>query len=91
MAKRIPEVRRQASERGRELEFAGMAYVVFGADDRTVERAERELLRYYGTLRRPFEEMVHRGDRDALEAQLGEYRQSLAEELLPRLTGTGGR
>lgn len=74
MAKRIPEVRRHASQRGRELEFAGMAYVAFGADNRTAERAERELLRYYGTLRRPFEEMVHRGGADALEAQLGEYR-----------------
>jgi len=74
MAKRATEVREHAAEHGRTLNVAGMAYIAFGAAEQTAERAQRELLRYYGTLRRPFEDMVHRGDADALEAQLDEYR-----------------
>lgn len=82
MATRFPEVRQRADRAGRHLELAGMAYVAYGGDNQTAERAEQHLLSYYGTLRRPFEEMVHRGDADALAEQLDDYRRAGVDLLI---------
>lgn len=82
MAKRADELRRHASEARRSLEFAGMAYIAFGTDQETARQAEDNLLRYYGTLRRPFDELVHRGDADALAAQLDSYRRAGVDLLI---------
>lgn len=76
MATRFAEVRERAERAGRSLEVAGMAYLAYGGDQRTAEQAEQHLLAYYGTLRRPFEEMVHRGDADSLAEQLDGYRRA---------------
>lgn len=76
MGARFAEVRERAKHAGRNLDVAGMAYVAYGGDQRTAEQAEQHLLAYYGTLRRPFEEMVHRGDADALAEQVDDYRRA---------------
>lgn len=82
MARRTAEVREAARQAGREVIFAGLAYVAYGADRRTAEEAERQLLGYYGTLRRPFNEMVHRGEGEALEEQLNDYRRARLDLLI---------
>ncbi len=81
-AERAPEIRRRAREAGRTIELACLAYVAVGADQRTAEEAERRLLEYYGTLRRPFDELVHRGDPEQLVESLAPYRAAGIDLLL---------
>ncbi len=62
MRERIPVIREAAAAAGREpLPVAGLAYVLPSEDPAEVAEGERLLLRYYGSLRKPFREMVATG------------------------------
>ena len=102
MAARVPEVRALARDAGKsDFQIGGLAYVLPSTDAGEAAEAERILIRYYGALRRPFDEMVHRGDDAALEAAVGAYRDTgldvlhmlpvgRSPELIDRLAGLVG-
>jgi alkanesulfonate monooxygenase SsuD/methylene tetrahydromethanopterin reductase-like flavin-dependent oxidoreductase (luciferase family) len=77
MADRIPGIRARAVEAGRpDLEIGGMAYVLPSVDPAVIEAAERTLTRYYGTLHRPFRDLVQVGDQDAMARAVVAYRDA---------------
>lgn len=75
MGKRIPEIRAAARTAGKNaFEIGGLAYVVPSTDPSTLNEAEQILTRYYGHLHKPFGELVHTGDTDALTGVVDAYR-----------------
>jgi alkanesulfonate monooxygenase SsuD/methylene tetrahydromethanopterin reductase-like flavin-dependent oxidoreductase (luciferase family) len=74
MRAKIPEIREAYRAAGRpELPIGGLAYFAATNDSDRLARAETNLKHYYGTLRKPFSQMVHCGDDVALRDQIGEY------------------
>jgi alkanesulfonate monooxygenase SsuD/methylene tetrahydromethanopterin reductase-like flavin-dependent oxidoreductase (luciferase family) len=77
MRDRIPAIRAAAEARGKShFPVAGLAYVLPTTDPTTLQTGERLLTRYYGTLRKPFPELVVHGDTDAVVEQLTAYREA---------------
>lgn len=79
---KVPEVRAAYSEAGRgELPIAALAYFAVATDSARLEVARRMITHYYGTLARPFEDLVLTGD----EAQLRDRLDAFAEAGIDRL------
>ena len=77
MAERIPGIRARAAEAGRpDLEIGGMAYVLPSVDPAVIDAAEQTLTRYYGTLHRPFRDLVQVGGQDAMARTVVAYRDA---------------
>lgn len=77
MRDRIPEIRAAAAAAGKsDFEIGGLAYIVPSTDRATLTAAEAILTRYYGHLHKPFDELVHHGDDDALRDVIGTYRST---------------
>jgi len=75
MRDRIPAIRASAAAHGKAtFPVAGLAYVLPSADPAARDVGERLLKRYYGSLRKPFPELVLHGDRDAIVAGIEAYR-----------------
>ncbi|MDR3079969.1 MAG: LLM class flavin-dependent oxidoreductase [Streptomyces sp.] len=74
---RLPAIRRAATDAGRErFPIGALAYVALSTDPGELEQAERLLTHYYGTLHRPFAQMVHAGDADRIRSTLDDYRRT---------------
>jgi alkanesulfonate monooxygenase SsuD/methylene tetrahydromethanopterin reductase-like flavin-dependent oxidoreductase (luciferase family) len=74
MRAKIPAIREAYRAAGRpDLPIGGLAYVAATTDPARLALGEQQLKHYYGTLRKPFPELVHTGDEDALRSKLGEY------------------
>lgn len=89
MRERIPHIRDAFRAAGRpDLPIGGLAYVAATADRHRLEQAQANLLHYYGTLRKPFGEMVHSGDGDTLRDVVDGYREAGVDVLylFPTLT-----
>lgn len=77
MRGKIPSIREAYRAAGRpELPISGLAYVAATTDPARLARGEQLLTHYYGSLRKPFRDMVHNGDEAALRATLDEYREA---------------
>ncbi|HEX9693739.1 MAG TPA: LLM class flavin-dependent oxidoreductase [Actinomycetota bacterium] len=83
MARRAPEIRQMAEAAGRRtFPIHGLAYVALGPDPRKVlEQGTRSLLRYYGRLWRPAEELIHHGPADTVLEDVRAYERSGIEVL----------
>jgi alkanesulfonate monooxygenase SsuD/methylene tetrahydromethanopterin reductase-like flavin-dependent oxidoreductase (luciferase family) len=82
MTEKTPEIRRRAADAGREgFLVHGFAYMLLSTDDAEIDEAEQLLLRYYGTLRKPFREMVTIGDADRIRAMITSYRAAGLDRL----------
>jgi alkanesulfonate monooxygenase SsuD/methylene tetrahydromethanopterin reductase-like flavin-dependent oxidoreductase (luciferase family) len=74
IAARIRELRSACDEAGRaHLPTAALAYALPSTDEAELDDGERLLLRYYGTLRKPYRELVVWGDAETVAARLREY------------------
>jgi alkanesulfonate monooxygenase SsuD/methylene tetrahydromethanopterin reductase-like flavin-dependent oxidoreductase (luciferase family) len=77
MRDRIPGIREAASKASRgDFPIGGLAYVLPSTDDAQLAEGERLLTRYYGTLRKPFLDLVWHGAPEALGEQLEAYRSA---------------
>lgn len=77
MRERIPAIHAAAAAHGHErFPVGGLAYVLPTTDPAVLAEGERLLTRYYGTLRKPFLDLVIHGDNDAVVAELGAYRDA---------------
>jgi alkanesulfonate monooxygenase SsuD/methylene tetrahydromethanopterin reductase-like flavin-dependent oxidoreductase (luciferase family) len=77
MRDRIPLIREAAAAKGRaRFPIGGLAYVLPSAEQVDLAEGERLLLRYYGTLRKPFPELVLRGEPEELVPQFEAYRDA---------------
>lgn len=77
MRERIPQIREAAAAAGRSgFPIAGLAYVLPSTDPDELADGERLLVRYYGTLRKPFPELVHSGPADKLIEALRRYEEA---------------
>lgn len=77
MRARIPAIREAYRAAGRpDLPIGGLAYVAATTDPDRLARGEMLLKHYYGTLRKPFPELVHTGDEAALTDTIGRYREA---------------
>jgi alkanesulfonate monooxygenase SsuD/methylene tetrahydromethanopterin reductase-like flavin-dependent oxidoreductase (luciferase family) len=75
MTRRTPEIKAAAAAAGRsDFPVAGLAYVLSSTDAREIDEAERLLTRYYGSLHKPFRELVSVGDDETIAATIGAYR-----------------
>lgn len=83
MARRAPEIRQMAEAAGRQnFPIHGLAYVALGDDPKkALEQGTRSLLRYYGRLWRPAEEMIHHGPADTVLEDVRAYEPSGIEVL----------
>jgi alkanesulfonate monooxygenase SsuD/methylene tetrahydromethanopterin reductase-like flavin-dependent oxidoreductase (luciferase family) len=82
MRNRIPAVREAATRAGRDLKIAGLAYIAVDTRPDIAARSEQHLLAYYGSLHRPFEDLVHVGTGAALAEQLDAYRAAGLDQLI---------
>jgi alkanesulfonate monooxygenase SsuD/methylene tetrahydromethanopterin reductase-like flavin-dependent oxidoreductase (luciferase family) len=74
MAARVPVIRAAAERAGRgRLPIAGLAYVLPTDDDSELADGEALLRRYYGTLRKPFKELVVHGSPGAVVDTVRRY------------------
>lgn len=74
MRERIPQIRAAAEAAGRpRFPIGGLAYVLPSSDPGERADGERLLVRYYGTLRKPFAELVHTGPGEHLVQVLQRY------------------
>ncbi len=75
MTRKTPEIRSAAAAAGR-LDFpvAGLAYVLSSTDAAEIDEAERLLTRYYGSLHKPFRDLVAVGDDARIAATIDAYR-----------------
>ncbi|HYH91741.1 MAG TPA: LLM class flavin-dependent oxidoreductase [Candidatus Saccharimonadales bacterium] len=74
---RVPAIRAAATAAGKtEFPVGALAYVLPATDQADLEEGERLLLRYYGTLRKPFPELVHTGTNDDVVAALDAYQDA---------------
>jgi hypothetical protein len=91
IATRVPVIREAAEQAGRgHFPVGALAYVALSTDPAELAEGERMLTRYYGSLRKPFNQMVHTGDADAVGAAIDAYRQAGLDVLylfpvIPRL------
>jgi alkanesulfonate monooxygenase SsuD/methylene tetrahydromethanopterin reductase-like flavin-dependent oxidoreductase (luciferase family) len=91
VAARLPLIREAAEQAGRgQLPVGALAYVALSTDPGELAEGERMLTRYYGSLRKPFDQMVHTGDAAAVGAAIDAYRQTGLDVLylfpvIPRL------
>lgn len=77
MRQRIPVIREAYRAAGRpDLPIGGLAYVCATADPERLARGEQLLKHYYGTLRKPFLELVHHGDEAELRQTIEQYRDA---------------
>lgn len=71
---RVPAIRDAAAAAGRaRFPIGALAYVALTTDPAELQAGERMLTHYYGTLRKPFPEMVHTGDADDVRAAVDAY------------------
>ena len=77
MAQRIPHIREAAAAAGRgTFPIAGLAYILPTDDPDELAAGEGLLRRYYGSLHKPFTEMVMTGTGDALVAAVRRYEEA---------------
>lgn len=77
MTAKVPVIRAAAAEAGRpEFQIGGLAYALVSTDAAEIAEAERLLTRYYGSLHKPFDQLVAVGDERVLEATLAAYRDA---------------
>ncbi|MGZ9159731.1 MAG: LLM class flavin-dependent oxidoreductase [Candidatus Limnocylindrales bacterium] len=82
MRERIPQIRAAATAAGRtDFPVGALAYALPTTDPAALAEGESLLLRYYGSLRKPFPEMVHTGTDDAVIAALDAYRDAGIDQL----------
>jgi alkanesulfonate monooxygenase SsuD/methylene tetrahydromethanopterin reductase-like flavin-dependent oxidoreductase (luciferase family) len=92
IASRIAELRSAAAAAGRSaLPTAALAYVLPTTDEAQLADGETLLLRYYGTLRKPFRELVVWGEPADVVARLRDYEATGLDRLylLPVARTTG--
>jgi alkanesulfonate monooxygenase SsuD/methylene tetrahydromethanopterin reductase-like flavin-dependent oxidoreductase (luciferase family) len=74
MRAKVPEIREVYSAAGREdLPIGGLAYYAATSDRARLQKAEANLTHYYGTLAKPFEDLVLTGDEMALRDRIADY------------------
>lgn len=74
---RLPEIRQAAERAGRDpFPTGALAYVALTTDPTELRQGEAALTHYYGTLRKPFRDMVHTGDADDVAEALDAYRRT---------------
>lgn len=74
---RLPVVREAAAAAGRaQFHVGALAYVALSTDQSQLREGERMLTHYYGTLRKPFPELVHTGETDDVLAAIDAYRRA---------------
>lgn len=78
MAERTPWLRELAAAAGkRDFSITGLAYAALGDDPAAaLEEGTHHILRYYGTLSRPAEELIHHGPGAKLAEEIAEYARS---------------
>jgi alkanesulfonate monooxygenase SsuD/methylene tetrahydromethanopterin reductase-like flavin-dependent oxidoreductase (luciferase family) len=77
MRAKVPEIREAYRAAGREdLPIGGLAYFAATADSARLAQAEANIKHYYGTLAKPFNEMVLTGDDTELGQKLDAYREA---------------
>ena len=78
MAERIPTIRAAAARAGKpDFPVHGLAYVLpEGLGPDAGDAGQALLLRYYGTLARPWEQLVLQGDGDAVAAGVARYAEA---------------
>ena len=77
MAERIPAIREAASAAGRpSFPVAGLAYVLPSADPGDAAESEALITRYYGSLHKPFPDLVHQGTTMQVVAAVEGYRDA---------------
>lgn len=77
MRERIPTIQAAAAAAGRDpLPVGALAYVLPTTDAAILAHGESLLLRYYGSLRKPFTDMVHTGTDDEVVSALDAYREA---------------
>ena len=82
MHRKAPEIKASAAAAGRpDFPVAGLAYVLASTVQTEIDEAERLLTRYYGTLHKPFRDLVTIGDDDAIAAMLDRYRAADLDRL----------
>jgi alkanesulfonate monooxygenase SsuD/methylene tetrahydromethanopterin reductase-like flavin-dependent oxidoreductase (luciferase family) len=92
MARETPGVRELAAAEGkRDFPVAGLAYAGIGDDPAAaLEEATHHAVRYYGTLSRPAEELIHHGPAAKLAEEVAAYERAgidllIVFPLIPRL------
>jgi hypothetical protein len=82
MQAKTPEIRRAYRDAGRaDLPIGGLAYVAITGDRDRLRRGEQMLTHYYGTLRKPFEEMVLIGDGAAVRERVTAFAEAGIDNL----------
>lgn len=78
MARMVPGIQRMAEAKGKgDFPVHGISYVALGADPKkALEQGTRSLLRYYGRLWRPAEELIHHGPADKVLEDVRAYEPS---------------
>lgn len=77
MRAKIPEIRDVYRAAGRDdLPIGGLAYFAATADRDRLAEAERKVKHYYGTLAKPFDELVLTGEESELRDKVGAYREA---------------
>ena len=77
MRAKIPEIREVYRAAGRpDLPIGGLAYFAATDDPDRLSQAEANIKHYYGTLAKPFDELVLTGDQTALRDKIGAYRDA---------------
>jgi hypothetical protein len=77
MRAKIPEIREvYRAARRPDLPIGGLSYFALTADNNRLAQAEANLKHYYGTLAKPFEQLVLTGDESALRDKVGAYREA---------------
>lgn len=75
ISSRVPEIRRLADGQ-KSFPVGALAYAALSTDPEELREGERLLKHYYGTLRKPYHEMVHAGDADQLRETLRAYSET---------------
>lgn len=82
MTRRTPEIKAAAAAAGRpDFPVAGLAYVLATTDQAEIDEAERLLTRYYGSLHKPFRELVTVGADAAIATMIDAYRAAGLDRL----------
>lgn len=77
MRAKVPEIREVYRAAGRvDLPIGGLAYFAATADSGKLAQAEANVTHYYGTLAKPFPELVLTGDEPELRDKIGAYREA---------------
>jgi alkanesulfonate monooxygenase SsuD/methylene tetrahydromethanopterin reductase-like flavin-dependent oxidoreductase (luciferase family) len=84
MAQFTPQIRQWAKEAGKEnFTVAGLAYAGLGPDPKqALERAARQVIRYYGQLWTEPENLIHHGPPEKIADELRQYRDAGIDELI---------